>query len=137
MDARSYNQSMCLFFPCACCLCCLGEQVVPPTERADRHVCIIQGLIIVQALLVVFNFIAYKDFLLEAFFGILFLLPLYVIQYKLSHQIVVLYLFISILFMLEFMSYILLRVQNKINFNTLGGTPLPIQASPASTTQAQ
>ena len=81
---------------------CLGPAVEPATEKAKTYVTIIRVLLVVQAVVVILNFVAANAFLREAIFGIFFFFILYIIQHQVSYQVIMVYIFISIFFAITF-----------------------------------
>lgn len=100
---------------------CLGPAVAPSTEKAKFYAQVIRVLLVVQAIVVVLNFISASAFLREAIFGIFFFFLLYLIQHQLSYQIIMFFIFISIFFAVNFMVYFLTPIQNQANFAALSG----------------
>jgi len=98
---------------------CLGPAIEPPTDRARTYVLIIRILMVVQAIVVILNFVAANQFLREAIFGIFFFLVLYIIQHQISYQILMIYIFISIFFAIDFMVFFLTPIQNGTNISQL------------------
>jgi hypothetical protein len=93
----------------------MGPEVTPPTEKGRCFKFVITMMIIPQLVVVILNFVAYEDFLLQAFIGLLFALILYMIQHQCSYQAIMLYIFVSIFFAVSFLVYFLVPVQNEIN----------------------
>ena len=100
------------------CLCCMGPEVEPPTENGKTFKFVLSMMMIPQLIVSILNFIAYEEFVLEAIFGLLFLLILYGIQHQCSYQCLMLYIFISIFFAVVFMVYFLTPIQNGTNLST-------------------
>lgn len=100
---------------------CLGPAVAPATEKAAFYRTAIRVLLVVQALVVVLNFVAAAAFLREAIFGIFFFFLLYIMQHQLSYQVIMIYIFISIFFAIDFMVVFLTPIQNGDNIGTYSG----------------
>lgn len=96
---------------------CLGPAVEPATEKAKTYVTIIRVLLVVQAVVVILNFVAANAFLREAIFGIFFFFILYIIQHQVSYQVIMVYIFISIFFAITFMVYFLTPLQKGDQFD--------------------
>lgn len=95
---------------------CLGPAMVPPTEKARVYAKTFRVMLALQALVVVLNFIAAAAFLREAIFGIFFFFLLYIIQHQLSYQVIMVFIFISLFFAVNFMVYFLTPLQNQVSF---------------------
>ena len=100
------------------CLCCMGPDVEPPTEKGKTFKCVLSMMMIPQLIVAILNFIAYEEFVMEAIFGLFFLLILYGSQHQCSYQCLMIYIFISIFFAVVFMVFFLTPIQNERNIST-------------------
>lgn len=94
---------------------CLGPPVAPATEKAATYRTAIRVLLVIQALVVILNFVAASSFLREAIFGIFFFFLLYIMQHQLSYQVIMVFIFISIFFAINFLVFFLTPIQNQAN----------------------
>jgi hypothetical protein len=100
---------------------CLGPAANPATEKAANYRTAIRVLLVIQAFVVILNFVAANYFLREAIFGIFFFFLLYIMQHQLSYQVIMIFIFISIFFAIDFMVYFLTPIQNQDNFGKYSG----------------
>lgn len=84
-----------------------GEQAVPSTEKAAKFVLIIKVLLLLQFGIAILNIVAHEKFLREGIIGLFLPILLFVGFYKLSHQSMMIYTFMSLFFSVMFLVYIL------------------------------
>ena len=101
------------------CFGCFGPPIEPPTDTARTYVTAIRVLMVVQAAVIILNFIAYNAFIREALFGLLMLFLLFMIQRTLSHTALMIFIFLSIFFTVVFMVFFLTPLQNGKELDSL------------------
>jgi hypothetical protein len=93
--------------------------VEPPTEKARLHVSVIRVLMVLQAVVVILNFVAAAFFLRAAIFGIFLFFVLYIAQHLINYQSIMVQIFFSIYFAIDFLVFFLLPLQKGTDLSTL------------------